>query len=383
MKIDVNKKAVGSRIKQIRINKGYTLEALGKLFGASKGNVQKWEKGLALPNKERIANICKIADITVNELLYGSIEEFLKTNYDNLILNSNYPYKASFSNFNLINRTIIEIDNSFIISFDKKEKVSINDINTIIDTFNITLDYVVKTEILPFIDNNIHLLKQYNREVTYILNDELLRKAIYYLYKGYDYKYINEIRNRILHDYTHINNLQTLISHELSNEDNSIDDINENFDFYNALLELVSKDEKTKVATYFFFDYIILLLKRETSYHMELVKCGVIYLSYNTLINDNTNLYNIIYDFTFHLQSEGYFLDNNRYNINNYKNVIALYIEKENCMYYLANHNNIEEVPLNTEVDYFILNHDNTYQITKITEKPDCKYLAPILGKME
>ena len=123
MKIDVNKKAVGSRIKQIRINKGYTLEALGKLFGASKGNVQKWEKGLALPNKERIANICKIADITVNELLYGSIEEFLKTNYDNLILNSNYPYKASFSNFNLINRTIIEIDNSFIISFDKKEKV--------------------------------------------------------------------------------------------------------------------------------------------------------------------------------------------------------------------------------------------------------------------
>ena len=323
MKIRISKQDVGLRVQHIRITKGYTLEAFGKLFGVSKSNVLKWEKGLSLPNKERAVNISKIADITVNELLYGSIEEFLKTNYDNLILNSNYPYKASFSNFNLINRTIIEIDNSFIISFDKKEKVSINDINTIIDTFNITLDYVVKTEILPFIDNNIHLLKQYNREVTYILNDELLRKAIYYLYKGYDYKYINEIQNRILHDYTHINNLQTLISHELSNEDNSIDDINENFDFYNALLELVSKDEETKVATYFFFDYIILLLKRETSYHMELVKCGVIYLSYNTLINDNTNLYNIIYDFTFHLQSEGYFLDNNRYNINNYKNVIS------------------------------------------------------------
>ena len=91
MKIDVNKKAVGSRIKQIRINKGYTLEALGKLFGASKGNVQKWEKGLALPNKERIANICKIADITVNELLYGSIDEFLENNIKGLIKESNYP----------------------------------------------------------------------------------------------------------------------------------------------------------------------------------------------------------------------------------------------------------------------------------------------------
>ena len=40
-------------------------------------------------------------------------------------------------------------------------------------------------------------------------------------------------------------------------------------------------------------------------------------------------------------------------------------------------------VPLNTEADYFILNHDNTYQITKITEIPDCKYIAPVIGKLE
>ena len=40
-------------------------------------------------------------------------------------------------------------------------------------------------------------------------------------------------------------------------------------------------------------------------------------------------------------------------------------------------------VPLNTEADYFVLNHDNTYQITKITEIPDCKYIAPVIGKLE
>ena len=51
MKITVNKKAVGSRIKQIRMNKGYTLEAFGKLFNASKGNVKKWENGFSLTNK--------------------------------------------------------------------------------------------------------------------------------------------------------------------------------------------------------------------------------------------------------------------------------------------------------------------------------------------
>ena len=80
MKITINKKAVGSRIKQIRMNKGYTLEAFGKLFNASKGNVQQWENGVSLPNKERLASISKIADMTINELLYGSIDEFLDNN---------------------------------------------------------------------------------------------------------------------------------------------------------------------------------------------------------------------------------------------------------------------------------------------------------------
>lgn len=82
---DVNKKAVGSRIKQIRMNKGYTLEAFGKLFNASKGNVQQWENGVSLPNKERLASISKIAGITVNELLYGNIEKDIEKLYQALV----------------------------------------------------------------------------------------------------------------------------------------------------------------------------------------------------------------------------------------------------------------------------------------------------------
>lgn len=67
----IDKKAVGLRIKQIRFNKGCTLESFGKLFGARKGNVQQWEKGFTLPNKKRLASISKMANMTVNELLYG------------------------------------------------------------------------------------------------------------------------------------------------------------------------------------------------------------------------------------------------------------------------------------------------------------------------
>ena len=67
----IDKKAVGKRIKQIRITKGYTMESLGKLLGITKSNVQKWEKGFTLPNKKRLPIISKIGDMTVEELLYG------------------------------------------------------------------------------------------------------------------------------------------------------------------------------------------------------------------------------------------------------------------------------------------------------------------------
>ena len=62
---------------------------------------------------------------------------------------------------------------------------------------------------------------------------------------------------------------------------------------------------------------------------------------------------------------------------------MGLKIEQENSLFYLANYQDITDVPLNTEAKYFILNHDNTYQITKITEIPNCKYIAPIIGKLE
>jgi DNA-binding helix-turn-helix protein len=82
---DIDKKEVGRRIKQLRISKGYTLEAFGKLFGAGKSNVRTWENGISLPNKDRLYNISKIAGITVNELLYGNTEKDVEEIYQRLI----------------------------------------------------------------------------------------------------------------------------------------------------------------------------------------------------------------------------------------------------------------------------------------------------------
>lgn len=75
--MEVDKNAVGIRIKSIRREKGMTLEEFGTLFNASKGNVKGWEDGRNLPNAERLNVIAKIGDMTVDELLYGKYEELI------------------------------------------------------------------------------------------------------------------------------------------------------------------------------------------------------------------------------------------------------------------------------------------------------------------
>lgn len=72
MKNKINKKEVGERIRFIRLNRGYTIQGFGDLFGASRGNVQAWEMGACLPNKRRLQKIAQMANIGVTELLYGN-----------------------------------------------------------------------------------------------------------------------------------------------------------------------------------------------------------------------------------------------------------------------------------------------------------------------
>ena len=87
MKNNIDKKAVGRRIKQIRINKGCTLEAFGKLdnLNTSKSIVLRWENGTSLPNQSRLEIIAKLGNMTVNELLYGDTEKDIEELYQTLI----------------------------------------------------------------------------------------------------------------------------------------------------------------------------------------------------------------------------------------------------------------------------------------------------------
>lgn len=79
---EVNKKEVGQRIRGIRASLGETAEKFGERFDpvANRGLVSAWENGRYLPNNERLVTIADIADISVDELLYGSIDGRMNKN---------------------------------------------------------------------------------------------------------------------------------------------------------------------------------------------------------------------------------------------------------------------------------------------------------------
>lgn len=79
--MDINAKSVGSRINDIRLSLGLSMEQFGKLFNTSKGTVNNWEKGRNLPNKENLLKISNLGDTTIEYILHGTMNEYI----DNLI----------------------------------------------------------------------------------------------------------------------------------------------------------------------------------------------------------------------------------------------------------------------------------------------------------
>ena len=68
---EIDKKAVGARIRAIRLDRGMTMVELGELLSAPQGAVSNWERGENLPNKHRLKKIAEFANISVQDLLHG------------------------------------------------------------------------------------------------------------------------------------------------------------------------------------------------------------------------------------------------------------------------------------------------------------------------
>lgn len=76
--MNIDKKKVGEKIHAIRKQHGYSMEQFGKQIGnAPRGSVNSWEKGVNLPNKERLELIAIMGNTTSDELLYGSLNDYV------------------------------------------------------------------------------------------------------------------------------------------------------------------------------------------------------------------------------------------------------------------------------------------------------------------
>lgn len=89
----IDNRSVGRRIKEIRLDRGESTADFAKNFTpeASNSLVSRWERGVNLPNANRLKTIAELGGISVNELLYGDVRTYIAK-----ILSDNF----SFDNIN-------------------------------------------------------------------------------------------------------------------------------------------------------------------------------------------------------------------------------------------------------------------------------------------
>ena len=81
---------IGKFIAEKRKEKKLTQEQLAEQLNISKNAVSKWERGLNLPDVSIMQDLCKILEITLNELFIGEkiVDEKYKEVADNNLLNA-------------------------------------------------------------------------------------------------------------------------------------------------------------------------------------------------------------------------------------------------------------------------------------------------------
>lgn len=73
----INNIAIGARIRAIRLVKGLTMAEFGEMLSVRQSSVSYWENGRNIPNNQRIKAIADMANISVQELLYGTQDKVM------------------------------------------------------------------------------------------------------------------------------------------------------------------------------------------------------------------------------------------------------------------------------------------------------------------
>lgn len=169
---DIDKIAVGKRIKAIRANLGETAEMFGKHFDpiANRGLVSGWENGRYLPNPERLKRIAELGNTNVAFILYGSIENIVHQE----ILATRLDKSLDAENLTKITDTVIDYYKDL-----PPDSYSPDDIGRF-------LHLEAKRELSPALDKDYVGKKEFDSETDYL--EEILLQLLF-MKNGFDELY--------------------------------------------------------------------------------------------------------------------------------------------------------------------------------------------------
>ena len=107
----MNQEKIGKFIALRRKEKNFTQEQLAEKLSVSKNAVSKWERGLNLPDVSLMEELCKLLDISLNELFAGEIlnAKQIKNQSENNLLNILKSNNQKYKKYQIILFSIITI----------------------------------------------------------------------------------------------------------------------------------------------------------------------------------------------------------------------------------------------------------------------------------
>ena len=79
--------SLGERLIELRKNKKLSQEEVAEKLGVSRQTISKWELDQSLPDFDKILPLCKLYNITSDELLTGKTKDKEVNNNDDLDMN--------------------------------------------------------------------------------------------------------------------------------------------------------------------------------------------------------------------------------------------------------------------------------------------------------
>lgn len=160
---------IGKFIAEKRKEKKLTQEQLAEQLNISKNAVSKWERGLNLPDVSIMQDLCKILEITLNELFIGEkiVDEKYKEVADNNLLNalenSSFTlkekidfYKKKWKKEHISKMVLCFISWIVLIFALKFQNVEIYIIGTIAGMLSILFYIVLYNQMMIYVENNAY-----------------------------------------------------------------------------------------------------------------------------------------------------------------------------------------------------------------------------------